>query len=98
MKRTRTLIVIGCACVAMMMSTTAFAMPGATSLVTVEPKTAASQDQNINETAQSTEAAQTVSLEAMGQTAAEQARMWPRRHRRRRKHRHLLMRMWRSPQ
>ena len=70
MKRTRTLIVIGCACVAMMMSTTAFAMPGATSLVTVEPKTAASQDQNINETAQSTEAAQTVSLEAMGQAAA----------------------------
>ena len=70
MKRTRTLIVIGCACVAMMMSTTAFAMPGATSLVTVEPKTAASQDQNINETAQSTETAQTVSLEAMGQAAA----------------------------
>ena len=67
MKRSRTLIVIGCACVAMMMSTTAFAMPGATSLVTVEPKTAASQDQNINATAQSTEAAQTVSLEAMGQ-------------------------------
>ena len=53
MRRTRKLIVAGCLCAAMVMNTTAFAMPGATSLVTVAPKTESSASSNHTEEPQS---------------------------------------------
>ncbi|MCI8466222.1 MAG: SH3 domain-containing protein [Lachnospiraceae bacterium] len=46
MRRTRKLVAAGCLCMAMAMGMTAFAMPGATSLVTVTPKTASSDSSN----------------------------------------------------
>lgn len=42
MRKTRKLVAVGCVCAAMAMGTTAFAMPGATSLVTVTPRTTSS--------------------------------------------------------
>ena len=42
MRRTRKLVVAGCLCAAITMGSTAYAMPGATSLVAVTPKTTAS--------------------------------------------------------
>ena len=60
MRRTRKLVAAGCICAAMATGMTAFAMPGATSLVTVTPRTASSAssddtDQAQRETAQEPE-------------------------------------------
>ncbi|MCD2493691.1 C40 family peptidase [Lacrimispora sp. NSJ-141] len=49
MSRTRKLIAAGCLCAAMTIGSTAYAMPGATSLVTVTPKTTAAASSNITE-------------------------------------------------
>lgn len=43
MRRTRKLVAAGCLCVAMTMGSTAYAMPGATSLVTAVPKSTAGE-------------------------------------------------------
>ncbi len=57
MKKTRKLVVAGCLCAAMAMSTTAFAMPGATSLVTVETKTPVSSEHKEDQKADSSKTA-----------------------------------------
>lgn len=49
MRRTRKLVAVGCVCAAMAVGTTAFAMPGATSLVTVTPRTTSSAPSNHTE-------------------------------------------------
>lgn len=58
MRRTRKLVAVGCVCAVMAMGTTVFAMPGATSLVTVAPRTEESAPSNdIEQTQNETTAA-----------------------------------------
>lgn len=63
MRRTRKLVVAGCLCAAITMGSTAYAMPGATSLVTVTPKaTASATSDTTKETGSGTVAAGAAAL------------------------------------
>lgn len=63
MRKTRKLVVAGCLCAAITMGSTAYAMPGATSLVTVTPKaTASATSDTTKETGSGTVAAGAAAL------------------------------------
>lgn len=75
MRKVKTLVAAGCLCAAMAMSTTAFAMPGATSLVTVESKTEeAASTGDVQKSAEALEESSQSALTALaaaGQTVKE---------------------------
>ncbi len=76
MRRTRKLVAAGCICAAMAVSMTAYAMPGATSLVTVAPRTvpSASSDHTTEQTQGETAAApETQAAQEPETTGAAQA-------------------------